>query len=51
MLIGEFVKRVGGNKPADYRLTVLDIGCGKGGDLQKWRKAGIRHLIATDIAE
>jgi len=51
MLIGEFVKRVRGSKAGDYKLTVLDIGCGKGGDLQKWRKAGIRHLIATDIAE
>ena len=30
---------------------MLDIGCGKGGDLQKWKRGGIGHLIGTDIAE
>jgi mRNA (guanine-N7-)-methyltransferase len=29
---------------------VLDIGCGKGGDLQKWQKAKIKEYIALDIA-
>lgn len=32
-------------------LRVLDMCCGKGGDLLKWEKAGITHLICTDIAE
>ncbi|KAI7908184.1 guanine-N(7)-methyltransferase domain-containing protein [Cokeromyces recurvatus] len=31
--------------------VVLDLGCGKGGDLIKMAKARIRHLVAADIAE
>ncbi|MCO5598803.1 hypothetical protein L7F22_052902 [Adiantum nelumboides] len=30
---------------------VFDIGGGKGGDLKKWDKCGIRELILADIAE
>ncbi|KAH7340326.1 mRNA capping enzyme-domain-containing protein [Rhizoctonia solani] len=30
---------------------VLDIGCGKGGDLRKWGKASIREYVGLDIAE
>ncbi|GAA5814517.1 hypothetical protein MFLAVUS_008014 [Mucor flavus] len=30
--------------------NVFDMGCGKGGDLIKWAKARIRHLVAADIA-
>ncbi|KAG0765774.1 hypothetical protein G6F57_002473 [Rhizopus arrhizus] len=33
------------------RQCVLDMGCGKGGDLLKWAKAKIQHLVAADIAE
>lgn len=29
---------------------VLDMGCGKGGDLEKWRRAGIDGYIGVDIA-
>ncbi|KAI9483348.1 MAG: mRNA capping enzyme-domain-containing protein [Benjaminiella poitrasii] len=31
--------------------VVLDLGCGKGGDLLKMAKARIRHLVAADIAD
>ncbi|KAM4688953.1 mRNA cap guanine-N(7) methyltransferase [Discoglossus pictus] len=48
-LIGEFIDRVRQKKKRD--LTVLDLGCGKGGDLLKWKKAGIDTLVCTDIAE
>ncbi|KNE71147.1 hypothetical protein AMAG_15813 [Allomyces macrogynus ATCC 38327] len=30
---------------------VLDMGCGKGGDLQKYRQADIRELYAFDVAD
>lgn len=37
----------------DYgrRIRVLDICCGKGGDLSKWQKARIDRVIFADIAE
>jgi ubiquinone/menaquinone biosynthesis C-methylase UbiE len=31
-------------------LTILEFGVGKGGDLGKWSKHGIKHLIGFDIA-
>ncbi|XP_022094534.1 mRNA cap guanine-N7 methyltransferase-like [Acanthaster planci] len=32
-------------------LTVLDLCCGKGGDLLKWKKGQISRLVCSDIAE
>ena len=34
----------------DLRACVLDVGCGKGGDLLKWRSNGISYYIGTDIS-
>lgn len=32
-------------------LRVLDMCCGRGGDILKWQRANISHLIFTDIAQ
>uniref|UniRef100_A0A8D0H9B2 mRNA cap guanine-N(7) methyltransferase n=1 Tax=Sphenodon punctatus TaxID=8508 RepID=A0A8D0H9B2_SPHPU len=48
VLIGEFIDKVRQKK---QDIAVLDLGCGKGGDLLKWKKAKIRKLVCTDIAE
>ncbi|XP_042539617.1 mRNA cap guanine-N7 methyltransferase [Dipodomys spectabilis] len=49
VLIGEFLEKVRQKKTRN--ITVLDLGCGKGGDLLKWRKGRINKLICADIAD
>ncbi|XP_015608861.1 mRNA cap guanine-N7 methyltransferase isoform X2 [Cephus cinctus] len=51
MLINEYLGKVRQDKSHGAPLKVLDMCCGKGGDLLKWRKANITHLICADIAE
>ncbi|XP_058133243.1 mRNA cap guanine-N(7) methyltransferase isoform X1 [Dasypus novemcinctus] len=46
VLIGEFLEKVRQKKK--HGITVLDLGCGKGGDLLKWKKGRINKLICTD---
>lgn len=50
-LINEFLTKVKANLKLGDPLRVLDMCCGKGGDLLKWDKGAITHLICTDIAE
>lgn len=47
VLIGRFGRREGDTAP---QIKVLDLGCGKGGDLQKWAKAGTDEYVGIDIA-
>ncbi|GAA5969945.1 hypothetical protein JCM8115_001187 [Rhodotorula mucilaginosa] len=47
VLIGRFGRREGDAGP---QIKVLDLGCGKGGDLQKWAKAGTDEYVGIDIA-
>lgn len=42
VLIAKFGRREGSDDP---KVKVLDLGCGKGGDLQKWAKAGTDEYI------
>uniref|UniRef100_A0A667XKW2 mRNA cap guanine-N(7) methyltransferase n=1 Tax=Myripristis murdjan TaxID=586833 RepID=A0A667XKW2_9TELE len=48
VLIGEVLEQV--RRRGQGQLAVLDLGCGKGGDLLKWKKGGISHLVCADIA-
>lgn len=51
MFINEFLAKIKGSQKLGEHLRVLDMCCGKGGDLLKYEKAGITHLICTDIAD
>lgn len=53
-LINEYVDRLRADDQSrgrPRRLNVLDVGCGKGGDLLKWQKVGATHVVCCDIAE
>lgn len=35
----------------DFKYTVLDVGCGAGGDLGKWQNLGARSYVGFDISQ
>ncbi|XP_062915812.1 mRNA cap guanine-N7 methyltransferase isoform X1 [Mobula hypostoma] len=49
VLIGEFLELV--RRKNRHNISVLDLGCGKGGDLLKWKKGQINKLVCVDIAD
>ncbi|XP_055843182.1 mRNA cap guanine-N7 methyltransferase-like [Episyrphus balteatus] len=52
MLIIEYITKIREHHPSSGdSLRVLEMCCGKGGDLLKYSKQNIAHLICTDIAE
>lgn len=50
MLINEYLSKIWQKHQRGSPLRVLDMCCGKGGDLLKWRRGNITHLICADIA-
>lgn len=51
MLINDYLTKIkDGKKQHNAPIRVLDMCSGKGGDLLKWKKGGITHLICADIA-
>lgn len=50
MLINESLSKIKDTKKYNAPICVHDMCCGKGGDLLKWKKGNISHLICSDIA-
>lgn len=51
ILINRYLNKIREKAALGTALRVMDMCCGKGGDLLKWSKGNINHLICTDIAE
>ncbi|XP_067834243.1 mRNA cap guanine-N7 methyltransferase [Heptranchias perlo] len=49
VLIGEYLEKV--KQKNRHAISVLDLGCGKGGDLLKWKRGQINKLVCVDIAD
>ncbi|KAJ4442161.1 hypothetical protein ANN_12027, partial [Periplaneta americana] len=47
----EYLSKIWQGKQHGAPVRVLDMCCGKGGDLLKWRRGNITHLVCADIAE
>nr|SVE84301.1 EOG090X07I2 [Daphnia pulex] len=50
-IIGNILDRIRRENGSHCRLNVLDLGCGKGGDLLKWERGNVHHVVCADIAE
>eukprot|EP00088_Acartia_fossae_P014760 TRINITY_DN1795_c0_g1_i2.p1 TRINITY_DN1795_c0_g1~~TRINITY_DN1795_c0_g1_i2.p1 ORF type:complete len:378 (-),score=82.01 TRINITY_DN1795_c0_g1_i2:174-1307(-) len=48
MLIQDYISKIMASGVEG--INVLDLGCGKGGDLMKWGKYPIRNFVGVDIA-
>ncbi|XP_066147388.1 mRNA cap guanine-N7 methyltransferase isoform X1 [Euwallacea fornicatus] len=52
MLINEYLTKIKDSKKQfNPPIRVFDLCGGKGGDLEKWRKGNVTHVIVSDIAE
>ncbi|KAI6220138.1 MRNA cap guanine-N7 methyltransferase [Aphelenchoides fujianensis] len=49
MVIGDFLERL--KQEGCPSARVLDLCCGKGGDLLKWKIGGIKEIVMTDVAD
>jgi len=50
VIINEYLDKVKRRKRTSDDVNVLDLACGKGGDLLKWDKGKVDHVIMADIA-
>ncbi|XP_077982335.1 mRNA cap guanine-N(7) methyltransferase-like [Glandiceps talaboti] len=48
--IADIVQKIRDRRGDDCKISVLDMACGKGGDILKWRIAHIDRLVCADIA-
>jgi mRNA (guanine-N7-)-methyltransferase len=52
VLIKEYVNKLNASSNSSGGLTILDLGCGRGGDIRKWMKASnVRRVTFSDLAE
>ncbi|XP_041375573.1 mRNA cap guanine-N7 methyltransferase-like [Gigantopelta aegis] len=50
VLIGDILQQKKKDNSHDKSLTILDLCCGKGGDLLKWKKGQVDKIVCADIA-